>query len=428
VRSSARLSDHYRGLAAQDGLPCIERGQAARAIACAAATIEAEFMFPYLAQAPLEPLSLTGRLGPHGCDLWGGFQSQTINQAKVAEILGLEIEQVRLNTLPAGGSFGHRASFTSDWVAEIAEVLKATAGRHPVRLTWKHEDDLAGGCHRPMFYHRYRIGVDRQGQIAGLELKVVGQTMLFGVPTGQAAPPKADPLSCMGNIAERYAIDNASVRWVSPNVGVPVHMFRSIGNTHTTLFKEIMIDRLARRAGIDRVAYRLQYPSKAPRLAHVLRIAAEKAGWGRQLARGRALGVAVEESESSFVAQIAEVSLEGGAVRVHRVTCAIDYGFVLDPDNILARVEGGIGFGLSTGHRSAIMLFDGIVEQRNFHQHPLLRMHEMPVVDVHIMKSAQRPTGVGEPGSTPVGAAVANALEDLTGSAICQFPIEGMRA
>lgn len=427
TRSTDEIATYFRQLARDDaGLVCAERGNAATAIAGAAAVIEAEFLFPYLAQAPLEPLCVTGRIDAQGCELWGGFQSQTINQAKVCEILGLRTDQVRLNTLPAGGSFGRRASFTSDWVAELAEVLKAIGGRRPVKLMWTREDDLAGGYYRPMFLHRYRIGVDEKGHIAGLELKLVGQSILFGVPTGEGTPPKADFLSYMGNMADRYAIADASVRWASPQVKVPVHTFRSIGNTHTTLSKEIMMDRLARRAGIDPVAYRLAHLGQAPRQAQVLRLAAEKAGWGKPLPAGRKLGVAVQESEQSFIAQIAEVSIEDGTVRVHRVTCAVDCGFALDPDNIRAQMEGGIGFGLSTTMLSAITMTAGVVDQRNFDGYQLLRINEMPMIDVHIVDSAERPTGVGEPGSTCVGAAVANALEALSGKRVERFPMKDL--
>jgi isoquinoline 1-oxidoreductase beta subunit len=424
-RSTSDIADNFRDLAQEAGLSCVERGSPNSAIAAAADVIEAEFLFPYLAQAPLEPLCVVGRLDPQGCELWGGFQSQTANQAKVAEILGLEAGQVRLNTLPAGGSFGRRASFTSDWVAELAEVLKATGGKHPVKLMWTRDDDLAGGYYRPMFLHRYRIGLDEKGYISGLDLKLVGQSILFGQPTGEIEPPKADFLSYMGNMADRYAIENASVRWVNPHVHVPVHTFRSIGNTHTTLSKEIMIDRLARRAGIDPIDYRLVYLKDAPRQARVLRLAAEKAGWGQALQEGRALGAAVQESESSYVAQIAEVSLVDGNIHVHRVTCAIDCGFALDPDNIKAQMEGGIGFGLSTTMLSAITMTDGIVDQHNFDSYQLLRIADMPQIDVHIVKSSERPSGVGEPGSTPIGAAVVNAVELLTGQLITHFPIKG---
>jgi isoquinoline 1-oxidoreductase beta subunit len=361
------------------------------------------------------------------CELWGGFQSQTINQAAVAKILGLSPDDISLHTIFAGGSFGRRASFTSDWVVEVAEILKATGGQWPIKLMRSREDDMTGGYYRPLFVHHYRFGVDAAGHITGMEMKLVGQSIVADPPYGEKAPQQAEFLAYMGNFVERYAVDDASVHWVSPKVRVPVHTFRSIGNTHTTMSKEIMIDRLARRANIDPIEYRLAYLAKAPRQAMVLRLAAEKCGWGRKhLPHGHALGMAVQESENSFIAQIAQVSIENGQIKVHHVTCAVDCGLVLNPDNVRAQIEGGIGFGLNTALHSAITMTDGVVDQQNFDTYPLLRMNEMPRVEVHIVKSSAKPTGVGEPGSTPIGPAVANAVERLTGKQFTEFPLTRM--
>lgn len=422
-RSSAALAAHLGDSLDKPQFTVLERGDATAALNDSTKVVDAEFAFPYLAHAPMEPLALAGRYDGNTAELWGGFQMVTANQAAVAEVLGLPAAQVAMTTLNAGGSFGRRASFDSDWVAEMAYLLKAIGPGAAVQITRTREDDMTGGYYRPMTRHRYRVGLDEAGRIAAVDMTIAGQSIFYGTPTGQGDIPQADLLAVMGHIAERYDIPAARVRWANPDIAVPVTTFRSIGNTHTTYAKEVLVDRLARMAGIDALDYRLAMLGNAPRQAAVLRKAAAMAGWGKALPKGQAIGLAVQESESSFCAQAALVEMRDGEIRVHKVDCAIDCGIALDPGNVRAQIEGGIGFGLNTALYSAITLTDGVVDQSNFADYPLLRIDAMPAIDVAIINGGDRPTGVGEPGSTPIGAAVAIAVERLTGNSVTAWPL-----
>lgn len=422
-RSTDTILAAYRALAGGDGgFTPILRGDPITAFTRAAAIVEAEFSFPYLAHAPMEPLALAGQMIDGRCELHGGFQSQTANQAAVARVLGIAPDKVSLETLPAGGSFGRRASFTSDWVVELAEILKATGGRWPLQLLWTRADDLAGGYYRPLNHHRIRVGVDAAGDMIAIDQAIVGQSILFGQPTGHGVT-RADPTGFGGNLAELYDCADGRLRWIAPEAEVPVHTYRSISNNHTAVSKEILIDRLARRAGADPIDYRLRHLKGQPRQAAILRMAAEKAG---PLPAGRTRGVAVHLSEGTAVAQIAELSGTPADFRIERVVCAVDCGIALDPDSIRAQVEGGIGFGLSGALHGEIRLEDGRVVQDNFDSYPILRIDGMPrAIETHILPGGARPSGIGEPGSVPIAAAVANALERMGRPPIDRFPLLG---
>ncbi len=427
-RSSAQLSAEFKALAASGAgaIECLKRGDAARAMATAAQVIEAEFEAPYLAHAAMEPLAALGTFKDGRCEIWGGIQNQSGDQAAAARILGLAIEQVQLHTLYAGGSFGRRATFSNDWIAELAQVLKATAGRYPVKLMWTREDDLTAGYYRPMNVHRIKAGLDAGGKLVALQQTLVAQSFLFK----PGSPPRPDPTVFEGNLPARYEVADASVDWINPAVGVPVQMYRALGYNHTTFSKEVMMDELARAAGRDALAFRLAHLGSSPahlRQATVLRIAATMAGWGRgKLPKGQALGLAVQEAYGSFVAQVALVRLiEDGRPQVDKVWCAVDCGFALNPDIVRAQMEGGIGFGINLALHGGITLAEGgHVEQSNFHDYPVLRLTEMPrSIEVHLVPSALPPTGVGEPGSVPIAAAVANAFARLTGKAVRGLPL-----
>ncbi len=427
-RSSAQLSAEFKALAASGAgaIECLKRGDAARAMATAAQVIEAEFEAPYLAHAAMEPLAALGTFKDGRCEIWGGIQNQSGDQAAAARILGLAIEQVQLHTLYAGGSFGRRATFSNDWIAELAQVLKATAGRYPVKLMWTREDDLTAGYYRPMNVHRIKAGLDAGGKLVALQQTLVAQSFLFK----PGSPPRPDPTVFEGNLPARYEVADASVDWINPAVGVPVQMYRALGYNHTTFSKEVMMDELARAAGRDALAFRLAHLGSSPahlRQATVLRIAATMAGWGRgKLPKGQALGLAVQEAYGSFVAQVALVRLlDDGRPQVDKVWCAVDCGFALNPDIVRAQMEGGIGFGINLALHGGITLAEGgHVEQSNFHDYPVLRLTEMPrSIEVHLVPSALPPTGVGEPGSVPIAAAVANAFARLTGKAVRGLPL-----
>ncbi len=424
-RSSADLSREFKRLSTEgDAVVCLARGDAGAALAATAQVVEAEFEMPYLAHAPMEPLCAVGEWRDGRCEVWAGIQNQTADQAAVAKILGLTLEQVRLNTLYAGGSFGRRATFSSDWIAELAQVLLATGGAYPVKLMWTREDDIRGGFYRPMNLHSLRAGLAADGRLLALEHGIVAQSFLFGAPKPGVAQ-RPDPTVFEGHLASRYDVPDATLRWVNAGVGVPVQMYRALSHNHTTFAKEVLMDELARRSGSDPLEYRLAHLTSHPRQAAVLRLAAAKAGWGQALVSGRALGLAVQEANNgTFIAQVAQVRLADGALQVERVVCAVDCGLVLNPDIVRSQIEGGIAFGLGVALHGRITLQDGRVEQSNFHDYPQLRLPEMPrAVEVHFVDSAGAPTGVGEPGSVLIAAAVANALARLTGRAVRSLPL-----
>jgi isoquinoline 1-oxidoreductase beta subunit len=429
--SSAEQREHYLGLLKQPGMVARNEGDAAKALGQATKKLEATFEFPYLAHAPMEPLNCIVQLKSGSCEIWAGSQSQTGDQATAAKILGLQPEQVQIHTLLAGGSFGRRANPSSDYIAEAVSVAKAASHLNaPIHLMWTREDDLHGGYYRPMFVHSISGGLDAQGNPAAWSQRLVGQSIVAGtVFEGGMVKEGIDVTSVEGASNLAYKIPNLHVELHSPRLGVPVLWWRSVGHTHTAFSTEIFIDELAVAAGKDPYEFRRSLLAHQPRHMGVLELAAAKAGWGKPLApksgvrRGR--GIAVHESFRSFVAEVAEVSVKpDGSFTVDRVVCAVDCGIAVNPDQIGAQMEGGIGFALSAALHSAITFKDGRVEQSNFNDYPLLRISEMPHVEVHIVPSQAAPTGVGEPGVPPLAPAVANALFAATGKRLRKLPFE----
>jgi isoquinoline 1-oxidoreductase beta subunit len=427
-RSSAELLQQYKWLARQgDAAIAARAGDADLALQHAARVIDAEFEFPYLAHAPMEPLSAVCRLGPGNCEIWAGSQLQTIDQKNAARAVGLRPEQVVIHTLAAGGSFGRRADADSDYIAEVAAIAKATEGRYPVRLIWTREDDVSGGRYRPLNYHHITAGLDQTGKLVALKQRVVGQSVMAGTPFAYQIKDGLDPAAVEGHAAEQYEIPNVHVTWTQPQVGVPVLWWQSVGHSHMAFSKEVIIDELAQAAGQDPVDFRLKLLARRPRHAAVLKLAAQKAGWEVPFPRlrGRGRGVAVHASFGSIVAQIAEVTVEGGRVIVDRVVCAVDCGVAVTPDVIRAQMESSIGYGLAAALHGKITVTEGRVDQTNFHQYPVLRMSEMPrLIEVHIVPSTAAPSGVGEIATPPIAPAIANAVRAATGIRLRKMPFE----
>jgi isoquinoline 1-oxidoreductase beta subunit len=423
---SAELMAQYKGLAAKPGLPAHKAGDVEKAFAGAAKTLEASFEFPYLAHSAMEPMNCVIQLKDGACEVWNGEQFQTVDQANVAGVLGLKAPQVKINMLYAGGSFGRRANPQSDYLVEAAHIVKAINGKAPVKLQWTREDDTRGGFYRPMYYHTLRAGLDGAGNIVAWQHRIVGQSIVAGTAFEKMmVKDGVDHTSVEGASNLPYAIPNMLVELHTTKASVPVLWWRSVGSTHTAYSTETFIDELAAAAGKDPVAFRRAMLAKHPRHLGVLNLAAEKAGWGKPLPKGRARGVAVHESFNSFVAQVAEVTLlADGAFKVDRVVCAVDCGVAVNPDVIRAQMEGGIGFGLSAALHGAITLANGRVEQSNFHDYRPLRINEMPKVEVHIVPSNEKPTGVGEPGVPPLAPALANALAAATGKRLHNLPLK----
>lgn len=423
-RSSDQLIAEYQALAEKPGLVARKDGDAEGAIAGADKVLEATYIFPYLAHAPMEPLNCVAQFKDGKATLWTGSQLQTVDQNVTAALLGIKPEDVAINTLWAGGSFGRRGVYDSDYIAEAVEIVKATGRSQPIKLVWTREDDIKGGYYRPVYVHKVRVGLGKDGSIKGWHHRIVGQSIVIGTPFEKAlVKDGVDGTSVEGVADTPYAIPNMQVEVHNTTAGPRPLWWRSVGHTHTAYVMETMIDEVAHVSGQDPVAFRLALlGDKHPRHAGVLKLAAEKAGWGTPPPEGVSRGVAVHESFKSFVAEVAEVRLVDGRPKVERVVAAVDCGLAVNPDNIKAQVEGGVGFGLGAVLKSKVTLKDGVVEQGNFDGYEVLRMDEMPRVEVHIVPSAEPPTGIGEPGVPPIGPAVANAVAIGTGQRVRVLP------
>jgi isoquinoline 1-oxidoreductase beta subunit len=428
--SSPDIMADYKKLAATPGMVARNDGDAAKAIGDAAKSVEASYEFPYLSHSPMEPMNCVVSLGTDTCEVWNGEQFHTVDQGAVAEVVGLKPEQVKINQMFAGGSFGRRANPASDYVREAAFIAKAIKGASPVKLVWTREDDMRGGYYRPMYLHTIKAALAPDGTVTAWQQRIVGQSILTGTPFEKfMIKDGIDATSVEGASTLPYAIPNLRVELHSPKLGVPVLWWRSVGSTHTAFSTETFIDELATTAGKDPVAFRQALLAVHPRHLGVLTLAADRAGWSKPLAAGKAgekrgRGVAVHESFNTFVAQVVEVTVKpDNSFAVDRVVCAVDCGIAISPDVIRAQMEGGIGYGLSAALYGAITLKDGIVEQSNFHQYLPLRMQEMPAIEVHIVASMEKPTGVGEPGTPVVAPALANALAAATGKRLRSMPL-----
>ncbi len=419
--STADLKTQFAETAKTPG-KVAKKAQNADAMKAAAKTIVAEYSVPFLAHAPMEPLNCTVEVRPDGAEIWVGSQFQSVDQAAAAKVLGLKPEQVTLNTMLAGGGFGRRANPVSDYVVEACEVAKKV--KVPVKVMWTREDDIRGGFYRPMYAHRVETGLDGEGKLVAWNHTIVGPSIVGGTPfEAMMVKDGVDPTSTEGVADTPYDLPNMNVMLHTVNPGVPVLWWRSVGNSHTAFVMETMIDELAAAASQDPVAYRRALLGKHPNVARVLDLAASKAGWGSALPKGRARGIAVHESFGSICAQVAEVSLAGNEIRVHKVTAAFDCGLVVNPLTVEAQLQSAIAFGLSAALFGEITFKDGRVEQSNFHDYRVLRMNEMPLVEVHLVPGGEKPTGVGEPGTPPVAPALANALFALTGKRARSLPL-----
>jgi isoquinoline 1-oxidoreductase beta subunit len=423
-RSTDQLLALYRANAEQPDVTATNRGNAANWLRQAGRVLEAEYVFPYLAHAPLEPMDCAIELKAGACESWYGCQFPGIDHKVIADTMGLPQDKVKVNVLFAGGSFGRRAQPTGDIAAEAAAALKALGRDASIKLVWTREDDMRGGRYRPLMLHRVRAALDKAGNISAWDHSVVGQSIMKGTPFEAMMTDGVDPTTVEGVSDLPYAVPNLRVTARTTDVGVPILWWRSVGHTHTAYAKETFMDELLSAAGKDPVAGRLALLKSEPREAGVLRAVAKLAGWkGAKVSAQRARGVAVHKSFDTYVAEIAEVSRgKDGLPKVEKVWCAVDCGVAVNPDTIKAQMEGGIGFGLCAILYDEITLNEGRVVQANFNDYRMLRIGEMPQVEVTIVPSAEKPTGVGEPGVPPIGPAVANAWRALTGQAVRHLP------
>lgn len=428
-RGTKELLTEYRALLDKPGLPAQTKGDAKAALDVAAHVVELDFEFPFLAHAPLEPIDITILYDGATAEIWTGSQMQTLDHNETAKVLGLQPEKIVINTLWAGGSFGRRGSPDSHYTAEAATIAKAwysaTGKAQPIKLMYTREDDVRGGYYRPMTLHRVKAGVGADGKISGWQHRIVGQSIMMGtVFEPHTVKNGVDHFSIEGALNTTYSIPDMSGDVHQPVVGVKPLFWRSVGHTHTAYVMEVMMDALAEASGQDAVAFRLAHLDADPRLAGVLKLAAEKSGWDTAAPEGRHRGIAVHKSFNTYVAEVAEVSMrDDGTVKVEKVVAAVDCGTVVHPDSVVAQVQGGIGYGLSAILREEVTLTDGEVDQSNFPDYMPLRITDMPKIDVHLVASAEAPTGIGEPGTPPIGPAVANAVAKGTGKRLTSLPL-----
>jgi isoquinoline 1-oxidoreductase beta subunit len=421
--NSATQFEEYGKLAATKGIPVVQAGNTEDTLSKTSKKINAEYIFPYLAHAPMEPLNCTVKISGNTCEIWTGTQMPGHDQKTAADILGLKPEQVILNTMFLGGGFGRRATPTSDFVAEAVHVAKASG--KSVKLVWSREDDIRGGYYRPAFLHKVQIGIGDDGLPAAWQHAIVGQSIVDGTPFQGLIKNGVDGTSVEGVNDSPYleSIPNYNIELHSPKLPITVLWWRSVGHTHTGFVMETLVDELASAAGKDPVAYRRSI-LKSKRHLGVLELVAEKSGWNNPLPAGQYRGIAVHESFGSTVAEVAEISIQDDHLKVHRVVCAIDCGLAVNPEGVKAQMESGIIFGLTALLYGEITLEKGRVKQRNFHDYKILRMNEAPLIEVYIADSTEKMGGAGEPGVPPLAPAIANALFAATGKRIRRLPLQ----
>ena len=423
-RGTARLLAEFRSLSKTPGKMVKQEGDFAASVAKGGRVVEAEFVFPYLAHAAMEPLNAYLKWDGDQAYARYGCQFPTPDHTAISKVLGLPMDKVKIDVILAGGSFGRRAQQSTHQAIELAEVAKAIGPGKPIKLVWTREDDMRGGYYRPYSIHRMR-GAVRDGKIEAWSDTIVSQSIMKG-SFFEAVMFKdgLDPTSYEGSNEIPYDVDNFLCDMHQVDVGVPVLWWRSVGHTHTGYAVEAFVDELLEAAGKDPVEGRLELLSKKPRHAGVLRAVAELADWkNAKLEPGRARGVAVVESFNTFVAQVVELSMEAEGPKVHKVWCAVDCGVAVNPDIIRAQMEGGIGFGLGHILYADVTMEEGRVTTGNFDSYRSLRINEMPEIHVTIVNSTEKPTGVGEPGVPPIGPAVANAMAKLGHVRPRQLPI-----
>ncbi len=439
--SSDSIRALFRARAEKPGRVVTKVGWFEKAFEKAEKRAQGVYEFPYLAHATMEPQNCTAHVRADGCEVWAPTQSPGAARLLASQITGLDLERVKVETTFLGGGFGRRIGI--DYVAEAVHLSKAMGA--PVQVIWSREDDVRHDIYRPGSFHLARAGIT-DGRVAGWFHRIVGPSILSRVAPEFAANIASGWTSSLGSLAGKiasglyegslidqtsvegaaelpYAIDDVRVEYAWADPGVPIGFWRSVGHSYNAFVVETMIDELATTAGVDPVDLRVRLLSRAPRNRAVLELAAEKAGWGGPLPAGRFRGIAQHASFGSYAAEVAEVSVSEGRIRVHKVVAALDCGRAVNPAIVAMQVESAIVYGLSAALFGEIGFAEGYVMQGNFDDYPVLRMDQMPEVEVHLIQSGEAPSGVGEPGVPPIAPAVANALFAATGTRHRRLPL-----
>ena len=414
--TSATIRQMFVDRAKQGGVPARKDGDAVAALARASKRVDAVYEVPFTAHAPMEPMNATIHIRPDGtAEAWVPTQSPTTSRAAIAQIAGIAPEKVNLHTTFMGGGFGRRGEGQINHLEDAAHV--ANRLKVPVKLTWSREDDMTQDYYRPASYAELSGGLDASGWPSVMKAKIACPSF-FMVRDG------LDPIAVSGISDLQYAFPDFLVEYSIANTHVPVSFWRAPGAAQNTYFAESFFDELCAAGGKDPVEARRRLLAKSPRLLNVLNIAAEKAGWGKPLPAGRGRGVALGANVGSFNAQIAEVSVSNGRVRVEKVVCVMDCGQIINPHILRQQIEGGIIYGLSATVKGQITIDRGRVKETNFNQHDMMRMDEVPAVEIHLVESTERPTGAGEATNPATVPAVINAIFAVTGKRVRTLPVK----
>ena len=419
-------SELIEKLKTESGFAFHEQGDAAKAEAGAARVIQAQYKAPYLAHATMEPMNCTAQFKNGQLEIWAPTQVPGLARAAAAKVADLDEDKVKLNVTLLGGGFGRRLEV--DVVVQAAQLAMAADGA-PVQLVWSREQDMTHDYYRPMHVAQLSAAINAQGQVESLQIKSAGDAIsprwMSRVLPALSGPVDApDKTTAEGLFDLPYGFEHQRMSHVSTKMGVPIGFWRSVGHSHNAFFSESFIDELAVESKQDPVAFRMALLKSAPRYATVLKLATDKAKWGTALPAGHAHGVALHESFGSIVAQVAEVSMQDDKPHVHRVVCAIDCGTVVNPGTVAQQVESSVNFALTAALFGQIDIQDGVVQQTNFNNYPLLSMAQSPVVETWIVPSTHSPEGVGEPAVPPLAPAVANAMFKLTGRRMRSLPLK----
>jgi len=397
-----------------------KQGNATNAYKKAAKTLSVEYEQPFLAHATMEPMNCTVEVSATGCDIWVGTQIPTFAQGMAAKTLNIPVEKVRLHNFLIGGGFGRRLEF--DGVVQAVKIAKQVKG--PVKVIWTREEDIQHDMFRPYYFDRISAGLDASGKPVAWSHRIVGSSIM-----ARFAPPLVkngvDPDAVEVSAEPPYELPNLYVDYVRVEPrDVPTAFWRGVGPTRGTFVVESFIDELAHLAQVDPVKYRLDLLSKTPRLKNALQLAVSKSDWGKPLAKGQGRGVSVMHAFGSFLAMVVDVTVnDHGEVKVDRVVSAVDCGMTVNPDTVIAQIQGGVIFGLTAVLYNEITIEHGRVQQTNFNDYRMLRINQAPAIDVHLIKSAEAPGGIGEPGTAAIGAALTNAVFSATGKRIRKLPI-----